>query len=144
MAESLLVLISSLTLDSERFSSTPIRYISSGVFLAIRPFPPANAMPCNSGLTALFKTAVKTVVTPDECQSYPRTQPNDWNQKGSESLLRNSFVPYSSINAVTMELARASMRRKSQRGALPPWRGRKVSPVLLITVSKSIHARWLR
>ena len=42
-----------------------------------------------------FTAPHTVVVTPLECQSKPSTQPNAWNQNGSDSRRSTSRVPYS-------------------------------------------------
>src|SRR4051812_36110531 len=64
-----------------------------------------------------------TVVTPEECQSKPRTQPKAWNHQGSESRRSISAGPYSSTTAMGKAPASFHMREKSQGGAEPVWRG---------------------
>src|SRR5687767_11023082 len=65
-----------------------------------------------------------TVVTPEECQSKPRTQPKAWNHQGSESRRSISWGPYSSTTAMVTAPARRHMRAKSHGGAEPVWSGR--------------------
>jgi len=52
--------------------------ISFGVFIALLPFPPAKNIPIffSSYFKPSFNAPVTVVVTPDECQSKPRTHPN--------------------------------------------------------------------
>ena len=42
-----------------------------------------------------FTAPHTVVVTPLECQSKPSTQPNAWNQNGSDSRRSISSLPYS-------------------------------------------------
>lgn len=87
-------------------------------------------MPWTSGLSACLSTPATTVVTPDECQSKPRTQPNAWNHSGSDSRLKNSICPYSSI--ITFDIACDSLiiLRTRYAGAWPVWSGRLMKGAL--------------
>src|SRR5687768_9985800 len=76
-----------------------------------------------------FNAPHTVVVTPLECQSKPRTQPNAWNQCGSESRSRKTERPCSSTMTSAIAGASSDIRSKSQRGALPVWRGRVALPV---------------
>ena len=69
------------------------------------------------------------VVTPLECQSKPRTQPNAWNQYGSERRRSTSSLPYSCTMFAVISRARRTMREKSHAGAVPPCSGRWADPV---------------
>ena len=50
----------------------------------------------------------------------PSTQPNAWNQYGSERRLKNSGRPCSSTMTSAISGASSAIRSKSHRGALPP------------------------
>jgi hypothetical protein len=64
-----------------------------------------------------------TVVTPEECQSNPRTQPNAWNHHGSARRRSISAGPYSSTTAIVTAPASRHIRLNSQGGQEPVCRG---------------------
>jgi hypothetical protein len=55
--------------SSEKPNFSPAEAMSSGVFLDVLPLPPQTAMLCSSGVSAVFRMPVTTVVTPLLCQS---------------------------------------------------------------------------
>src|SRR3954449_9963608 len=78
-------------------------------------------------LYASFIAPQVTVVTPDECQSNPSTQPNAWNHHGSESRRSISVGPYSSTTAMVTAPASRHMRSNNHGGALPVCNGSSAS-----------------
>src|ERR687893_143665 len=64
---------------------SPAVTISWGVLREVAPLPPAMIKPSSFSLP--FRPCLSAphtvVVTPEECQSKPRTQPRDWSQYGS-------------------------------------------------------------
>src|SRR5688572_27930068 len=70
-------------------------------------------------LYASFIAPQVTVVTPEECQSKPSTQPNAWNHHGSLSRRSISLGPYSSTTAIVTAPASFHMRWKRYAGAAP-------------------------
>src|SRR5678815_3412163 len=74
-------------------------------------------------LYASFIAPQVTVVTPDECQSNPRTQPKAWNHHGSARRRSISAGPRSSTTAIVTAPASRHIRSNSHGGALPVCRG---------------------
>ena len=72
---------------------------------------------------------VTVVVTPLECQSKPSTQPNAWNQNGSESRRSISSGPNSDTMCTLISRASFTIREKSHAGAFPPCSGSCAVPV---------------
>jgi hypothetical protein len=71
------------------------RSISVGVLREAAPLPPVTTKPKSPStpLTASLIAPQVVVVTPLECQSKPKTQPNAWNQNGSDSRASTSLGP---------------------------------------------------
>lgn len=83
------------------------------------PFPPVIIIPWFCRSIECWRTPVTTVVNPEECQSKPRTHPNDWNYSGSASLFRNSAVPCSAIKIFDIENASFFILSKRYCGGCP-------------------------
>jgi hypothetical protein len=107
--------------------------ISAGVFLDVPPLPPATYRPKSAARsrTASLSAPHTVVVTPLECQSKPSTQPNAWNQNGSDSRRSTSSGPYSATRCARIARASRTMRPNSQGGARPVCSGRLATPVRL-------------
>jgi hypothetical protein len=75
-----------------------------------------------------FSAPITDVVMPLECQSIPMTAPNDWNQNGLASRLRNSSRPYSRTTASVMTAPSFAIRPASHSGTRPPCSGRSALP----------------
>src|SRR3954470_14589421 len=105
--------------------------ISAGVLRDVAPLPPWEYTPssCSMPRRPSFSAPVTVVVTPLECQSNPRTQPNAWNQCGSDNRLSTSSRPYSSTMCATISRDRRTIREKSHAGARPPCNGSCADPV---------------
>jgi len=58
-----------LVVAAERLKVWAVWVISVGVWRECLPLPPHMAMPCSEGVMACLRTAVRTVVSPEECQS---------------------------------------------------------------------------
>jgi hypothetical protein len=88
------------------------RAISAGVSRDVRPLPPATQRPRlrSCPRTASFSAPQVVVVTPDECQSKPSTQPSAWNQCGSDSRRSSSSGECSSTVCATIARASRTMR----------------------------------
>ena len=96
--------------------------ISPGVLRDTPPLPPATTSPdsCSSPRSPSLSAPQTVVVTPELCQSKPRTAPNAWNHAGSDSRTSISPGPYSLTMASVISRASRRMRENSQAGALPP------------------------
>ena len=127
----------------DKFIFSPFLRISSGVFLEVFPFPPVTEI---LGMFIDLRTPHKTVVVPEECQSYPSKQANPWNQRGSAIFFKIQSGGCSSLKMANIWDANSAMREVSQEGAFPWWRGRSVveridilNPVLSKVLFKAFH-----
>jgi hypothetical protein len=100
-----------------------------GFYVMWRPYPPGSKrqahVRCHAGL--LWVRRSRSVVTPLECQSNPRTQPNAWNQNGSERRRSISSGPRSATMCVAISRASCVIRVKSQAGQRPECSGNERS-----------------
>src|SRR5690349_17450814 len=124
-------------------SVVPIATSSLGVSRELFPLPPATKSPRSAarGARPSLSAPHTVVVTPLECQSKPRTQPNAWNQRGSDRRSRNVRRPRSITIASTIAGASCFMRPNSHAGARPLCSGRSALPVRvgITTVQRHTH-----